>query len=171
MLPAIGDFAEVISPLLQSYGYAALFLLLLVEECGVPLLLLPGYLVLVWAGYRFGAAGADPLPLLLLSTLAVALGSSVLYALCGQIGSRVLAPAARRARIAPRRPARLDAWLDRYGFAAVVAGRLIPGLRIPTSAAAGAVGVRRTVFLPGTLLAAALWTGFYFLLGMALSRL
>ncbi len=47
-------------------------------------------------------------------------------------------------------------------------GRLIPGLRTPTSVMAGLSGVPYRVFMPSTALAAIIWAAFYYFAGSAL---
>ena len=63
---------------------------------------------------------------------------------------------------------RAGRWYDRYGVWVIVAARCVPGSRLPTYAAAGALGYRVPVFL-GTVIPTALaWS---FLLVFGISRL
>src|SRR6202022_4098084 len=63
----------------------------------------------------------------------------------------------------------LEGWLRRYGPLAIVAGRLIPGLRTPTTVMAGLFEVPYWIFAPSTALAALLWTLLYFFAGSLLA--
>ncbi|MBI4496503.1 MAG: DedA family protein [Chloroflexi bacterium] len=152
----------------QTNGYPAIFLLLLIEESGVPLLFLPGDLVIMWAGYQYFIGNMDLLAVLLLTTAAVALGSSALYTVSYRLGHRMLLRFGKVLHVTPERVDQAAQWVHRYGFLAVVAGRLIPGLRTPTSVASGVLRLPYHTFLPATITAAALWTLFYFFLGVAL---
>ncbi len=56
-------------------------------------------------------------------------------------------------------------WLARRGGLAIIPGRLIPGLRIPTTVVAAAFNVPLRVFLPAVATAAVVWGTFYIVLG------
>jgi membrane protein DedA with SNARE-associated domain len=63
----------------------------------------------------------------------------------------------------------VEGWLRRYGPLAIVAGRLIPGLRTPTTVMAGLFEVPYWIFAPSTALAALLWALLYFFAGALLA--
>lgn len=153
---------------IQANGYPAIFLLLLIEESGVPLLFLPGDLVVMWAGYQYSLGNMDLLVVILLTTTAVALGSTMLYTTSYRLGHRLLLRFGKYLHVTPERVTQAARWVHRSGFFAVIAGRLIPGLRTPTSVAAGVLRLPYYIFLPATITAASIWTLFYFYLGVAL---
>jgi uncharacterized membrane protein YdjX (TVP38/TMEM64 family) len=61
--------------------------------------------------------------------------------------------------------AKAEEFLNRHGALAIVAGRIIPGLRIPTSLAAGVFGVPYHVYLPSVAVGASVYILFFYLLG------
>lgn len=63
-----------------------------------------------------------------------------------------------RRRLTPQRLAHLERWFDRNGLFAVLAARCVPGLRVPTYIAAGALGPRAHWFVLWALLACLVWT-------------
>lgn len=160
---AAGQFAH-------GHGYLGLFVFLLLEECGVPLLFLPGDLLVAWAGFQSSIGQLEAAQAFLVIALAVAMGSSVLYTLSYRFGSSLVGVLARWTRIKPERMTQAEGRVRRWGMPAVIIGRLIPGLRTPTTVVSGTVRLPYRVFLPGTMLAAIIWTGFYFYAGIVLGR-
>src|SRR5437588_5639995 len=117
--------AETIWHFLRAYGYPVFFLLLLVEECGIPLLFVPGDLLVMWAGYRYSIGRENVWVIIALSTAAVALGSSALFAVSRRWGPKVLGFAQRFMHIPPGRVEQAERWMGRWGTWAVIAGRLV----------------------------------------------
>lgn len=164
----MAELQHAIWQFIQSNGYPAVFLLILIEEAGVPLLFIPGDLVIMWAGYQYSIGRMNPLVVILLTTTAVALGSSGLYTVSYRLGHGMLLRFGKFLHASPERIDTAARWVHRYGFIAVIAGRLIPGLRTPTSVASGVLRLPYYIFLPGTITAAVIWTLFYFYLGVVL---
>jgi len=156
--------------LFVAHEFPMLFGVILVEEMGVPLPL-PGDTLIAFAG---GQAGHSPFQaVLVIATvaLAAALGSSALYLLARRGGPGVVEKLQRFLHLHPARVARMQVWFRERGAVAIVLGRLIPGLRTPTSVMAGLSGVPYRVFVPSTALAAIIWAAFYYFAGSALRRL
>lgn len=130
---------------------------------------LPGDLLIVYFGYRV-AHSPHPLlgaiPVLLCVTMAVLAGSSLLYVLVRRFRrlARRIAPVIH---LKEERLARMEGWIQRRGPLVIVPGRLIPGLRIPTTIVAGLFDISYLVFVPAVALAAFLWALIYFLIGAA----
>jgi membrane protein DedA with SNARE-associated domain len=132
---------------LDEHGQLALFLWLLLEEGGIPMPV-PGDLVILVAGARVGQGQMNVVVALLLIESATLLGSSMLYWVARRGGRPMLDRYGKLLQLPPARLVKAEAFLNRRGFLAIVAGRLIPGLRIPTTVAAGVLGVPYLVFLP-----------------------
>jgi uncharacterized membrane protein YdjX (TVP38/TMEM64 family) len=123
--------------------------------------LFPGPVLAAAGGLAFGAAGGA----------ALAWGGAVLGGLVAFTLSRTVARGAVESRVhrSPRL-ARAHALLERRGFAAILAARLMPG--VPASAlyyAAGVSPVRRTAFTAAIAIGAVLRTTPYALLGQGLA--
>src|SRR4030095_872499 len=112
-----------------------LFLFLLIEEMGVPLLI-PGDTLIIVAGARDRTVGSAIL-VIGASALAVALGSSILYELMRRGGRPLLDRYGRYLHLNPARVAQLERQFQRHGALAIVVGRLVPGFRTPTTIMAG----------------------------------
>ncbi|MHB8573184.1 MAG: DedA family protein [Candidatus Dormibacteria bacterium] len=152
------------------------FLVVLVEEAGIPLPI-PGDVWLIWAGTQIGAGRVSWLDAEVLGTLAVAIGSSILYLVCRQLGHRVLAFVEHRPRVArllhvsPDRLHRAHDWFHRHGALAVLFGRTVPGFRIAVTVVAASFEVPYGQFILGTGVSAFVWVNAFFLAGIAVHRL
>jgi membrane protein DedA with SNARE-associated domain len=141
-----------------------IFLILLVEEAGVPLPA-PGDLVIMYAGYR-AASGEIGLPQAALAvTISTQMGSTILYLISRRLGPPLLYRYGRFIRLDRARLETAEEWIQRRGPAVVLIGRLTPGLRISTSIAAGAFKIPFPQFLFYTTLAAMIWGIFWLTLG------
>ncbi|HZU07589.1 MAG TPA: DedA family protein [Chloroflexota bacterium] len=149
---------------LDQHAEVAIFLVLLLEESGIPMPL-PGDLVMMLAGVRAGEGRVHPLLALLLMESATLLGSSLLYWLARQGGRPLLYRYRKFLHLELDKLAQAEAFLRRHGPLAIVVGRVIPGLRIPTTFAAGVFAVPYPQFLPALALGASAYILFFFLLG------
>jgi membrane protein DedA with SNARE-associated domain len=158
---------ETPADFLERWHYAGLFAVILAEEAGIPLPL-PGDLFIAAMGFMAHAHRAALAPTVAVVTAATVLGASILYLVSRHAGRRLLLRVARRFGYTEAREAWVEGWLGRRGAAAVVIGRLIPGLRIVMTVVAGALRMRRSTFVLGTLVAGLVWSTLYFWIGYAL---
>jgi len=165
----IGQFSHWILALFAAYEFPTLFGLILIEEMGIPLPV-PGDVLIAYAGGRTGRPPLEALAVIGTVALATALGSSVLYLVSRRTGHAILTKMHRLLHLRPERVARMQVWFHERGAVAIVLGRLIPGLRIPTSIMAGVSGVPYRVFVPSTAVAAVIWSAFYYFAGAALHQ-
>jgi len=160
---------HVVFHLVHVYGLLALFLLLLVEEAGVPLPA-PGDTLIALAGAQSHRTLPYTLEVLGLCTLAVFLGSSALYWVMRLGGGAFLDRYGHYLHLNQQRLARIEAWVVRRGTLGIIAGRLIPGLRVPTTVMCGLSGVPYRVYAPSAAVAGLIWSALYFVLGAVLQR-
>jgi membrane protein DedA with SNARE-associated domain len=166
-MPFLHDFLTGVLSFFGTYTLPALLILLLVEESGIPIPV-PGDTLLVLAG----ALAVDrPTMFTILAlagaSLAVVVGSSLLYGAMRLGGRRFLARYGRFFYLGRRRMARVERWFKRHYRYALLIGRLVPGLRIPTTAMAGLTGLRYRRYLPSVAVAAIIWSATFFGLGAA----
>jgi membrane protein DedA with SNARE-associated domain len=158
--------AGAIRLFVAHYGLFALFLILLVEEAGVWLPL-PGDIIILYFGYRL-ARSPNPTPdaalVLLVITVAVICGSALLYLLTRRYG-RFIRRLGRVLHIDERREQQIQSWIQGHGQWVVIVGRIIPGLRIPTTVVCGSAEMPFTKFLPAVSIAAFVWGLTYLSLG------
>ncbi|HEY0408881.1 MAG TPA: VTT domain-containing protein [Candidatus Dormibacteraeota bacterium] len=160
------------SGLMHMNGMLAMLLIcavLLAEESGVPMPLLPGDLLLV-AGGIMAATGHLSLPLFIgATTLAMCAGGMIGHAWSGAVGRPALGRLA--ARLGQReRFDRILARLEVSGWVGVMVCRLLPGMRVYTNLAAGIASVRRSSFAAGLVTSVLAWTVGFSLLGFLVGR-
>lgn len=142
----------------------ALFLILLVEEAGVPMPP-PGYTLLILAGARPGRSLGSSLLVVAVASLAAFAGSYASFHLTRRFGRERLLKYARFLRVRQSRIEQMERWMERYGRAGVFAGRIIPGLRTPTIFVAGLGGMHYATYAVIDAVAAVIWAAAYFWLG------
>ncbi len=150
------------------WGYLGVFVAIFAEEAGVPLPL-PGDLFIA----ALGAAGQARLSSFAMASIIVFVatigGTSILFETSRRLGQPMLMKIGRRIGFTEQRAERVERWLERRGAVAIVLGRLTPGLRIVLTVAAGALRMRRDVFMAGTAIASLLWVAIYYWLGYLLA--
>jgi len=149
---------------LHRYDDVAVFALVLIEEAGVPLPL-PGDLVMVVAGTRVAQGEMNLILTLVLLELATLIGCSFLYWMAARGGRPLLYRYGRYIHLERDKLDKAERWVTKHGALAIVVGRIVPGLRIPTAIAAGVFGIRYAVFLPAVALGSSLYILFFVMLG------
>jgi membrane protein DedA with SNARE-associated domain len=156
---------STLSTHITKYGYIAIFLLIFLQEIGVPNPV-PNELVLLFSGYLTAVGKLDFFTVLITAAVADALGSSLLYLTFYYFGQRVLLkwpnliPASKLAYFAAR-ISKQDRW-------SIYIGRLIPFIRGYTAVVAGLLQIPPGIFLPAVLLSALTWSGGYVIAGRLL---
>jgi len=146
-----------------GYGYLALFLVLFLEELGVPLPI-PGDLALLFAGYLVGRGLMRFDLSVLVIVLAGFLGASGLYVFTRRYGRAMVLRYGRYLHLDAGRLAWLETRFQRFGPWAVLMARVTPGLRIYTSVLAGLGQVPYPRFATALGPAVIIWAvGFVFL--------
>ncbi|MDQ6673759.1 MAG: DedA family protein [Chloroflexota bacterium] len=153
--------------LLDQHGVLAGFVLILIEEAGVPVPI-PGDFLMLLLGVH-ARQGRVPLwQALLVMELATLVGATGLYLAASHGGRSLVYRYGRYMHLTPERLARAERWLVRHGALAIVAGRLTPGLRMATVITCGVLGVPLHKFLPGLAVGSFLYILLYTLLGFFL---
>lgn len=146
------DFANFLSEL----GPLSLFFIILIEEAGVPLPI-SGDLFLLNEG-RNSLRGEFGLGRVLVATIfGTIIGASFLYVLSRSLGRTLIMKYGRYIRIREEHIEKIEVRLQKYGMVMVMAGRLLPGLRIVTTVASGIFNIRYFTFLIYTLLGTVIW--------------
>jgi membrane protein DedA with SNARE-associated domain len=163
---AAGDLVAAIHPVLMQFGHLAPFGLLYIEESGVPMPL-PGDVFVMYVG-RF--LSRNPLAWVAAwaaMVLVVTLGASNLFWISRRLGRGL--PDHRLGRllhVTKPRIARAQGWFERWGPAALIFGRHIPGFRVPLTVAAGVVGVTFRSFVLSVAISSAIWVGAFLFIGV-----
>lgn len=139
--------------------------LVFVEEAGVPLPMLPGDILLMIGGILIANGAVDwraMVPALVVST---ASGATVAFLWARAIGRPGLRALGRRLG-AEALIERATERLKRTGALGVFVSRIIPGLRVNASLAAGAGGMSLDTFVAGLLPAVVVWGGLFVVVGV-----
>jgi len=152
------------SDFLARWHYLGLAVVILSEEAGLPWPV-PGDLFIAAMGFLARSGRARFAPTAAVVTFATVAGASILYLVARHAGRPLLDRFGRRFGYTAARAARVEGWLTRHGAAAVVVGRLIPGLRIIMTVVAGALRLPHRTFVVGTFFAGLIWSTIYFWLG------
>jgi membrane protein DedA with SNARE-associated domain len=139
---------------LHSYGYAAIFAFLFIENFGVPV---PGQAVFVVA-ILFAARGElQLLPVAITAWTASVLGGFVGFAIGRFGGHRVLEEYGRYVWITPERLHKAEHFFSNYGGAVIILARFFEGLRQIYAILAGSMNISWRYFIACNLAGASLW--------------
>jgi membrane protein DedA with SNARE-associated domain len=159
--------SPILSAFIIKYGYIAIFLLVFLQEIGVPNPI-PNELVLLFSGYLTSVGKLDFITVLITVIAADTIGSSLLYMTFYCFGQRVLQkwshviPTSKLAYLTAR-VSHQDRW-------SIYVGRLMPFIRGYTAVAAGLLKIPPGIFLPAVLLSALTWSGGYVIAGKLLGH-
>lgn len=155
MFDWFSDFFEWMQALRPLWAYLTLLLVAYGENV-VPLI--PGDMVVVFAGYMAGLGKLNLALVVLLSTVGGAAGFLTVYALGYRLGHAVLAP--DRFRWLPRDGVeRARRWIHRYGYGVVAANRFLSGARSVISLTSGIAQMEPWRTAWWCTVSAFLWTG------------
>jgi len=144
---------------LREHQYVTLFVVIAVEEAGVPLPV-PGDLIIAFYGWRASGDVLELAQVIVVCALASTAGTVVPFLLARRFGEGVANRLAGWLDVDQRRVDALMRRVERSGFAGVLVGRLIPGLRVAVSLVAGTARVPLAEFSPAVFVAASIyWTG------------
>jgi membrane protein DedA with SNARE-associated domain len=149
---------------LAAHDALVLFLMVFAEESGVPMPVPSDVAVLV-AGHRVRLGHMSLPAVFLIGETATLLGASVLYWAGRRAGRPLLYRYGELLRLSPRRLAQVERVVTRWGAAAVIFGRLVPGLRVVTPLACGVFRVPYGQFLPALALGSSLYLAVFLALG------
>ncbi len=161
------ELAQALEHFLADYGYIAIFILMLVEEAGVPLPL-PNEVALMYVGYLASKGELNANLAGLVATLGASVGSTILYTLAKRGGRSLIHRWGRFIHVSDQRLADAERWIARYGVFSVPIARLTPGLRIATTIVAGILRVPFRVVVLAVLGVSFVWSFFWIHLGRAL---
>jgi membrane protein DedA with SNARE-associated domain len=149
---------------ISEYGYAAIFLLVFLQEIGVPNPI-PNELVLLFCGYLASTGVMDFSLVFLTAVSADFIGTSVLFFVFYFFGHWILDHKPRWLPISHANIEKLSGKISRRGRWGILLGRLLPYLRGYVSVAAGLLQIKPKVFLVSVIVSAILWSGGYVIAG------
>src|SRR5215217_7819520 len=163
------NLASTVWWLLDEHGLLMAFVLLFLEESGLPPII-PGDLLMVLVGLQAAQGRVSLIVALLLLELATVLGGSVLYWLSSVGGHAVIHKVGRHVGATPERLKSISMSLEQHGMLAIVLGRLIPSLCVLTAVTAGLLGYPYRKFVPALALGGFIHLLIFVLLGYWVGR-
>ncbi|MFE6868968.1 SpoIIE family protein phosphatase [Kitasatospora sp. NPDC057692] len=160
--PALPGPLAALAPLLEQYGYPALALFVLLDNCGIPA---PGQTVLVLAAVFAGTGHLEFAAVVAIAFAAAVLGNTLGH-LIGATGGRAFVHRwGRYVLLTPERTARAEVFFERHGGQVVTVARFVDGLRQTSGIIAGTTGMPWPRFQVFNVLGAALWVGVWSAVG------
>jgi membrane protein DedA with SNARE-associated domain len=148
------DAIARVQPFLDHYGYAAVFLTVMVEGFG---LVAPGQTLLIAAALTAARGNLNIGWVLFWACMAAVLGNSLGY-LIGYRGGR---PLLYKIKVNEQRLGRMEGYFSRYGRGLILMARFFDGLRQLNGIVAGMLKMPWKMFTTFNILGALLWTGFW----------
>lgn len=162
-----GDFGQLSTRALRRFGAFAGFLLLYIEESGLPLGV-PGDVFVMYTGTHVPPALPFWVGAWLGLIAAVVLGATNLYLISRRWGRRLAdSDWGPMVHITPEHLASAEDWFRRRGALAIIFGRHIPGFRVPITVAAGVLRVHYPTFAACVAVSTGIWAGVMLTLGIA----
>lgn len=155
--------------LVAQYGLIALFILIYIEEAGIPIPV-TGDFILLFVGYQVGRGVQSGPTVFILSSVAVLLGASTLYWLIRRGGRAILHRSRRVFHLDAQRLVRFERWFQERGAYIIIVSRFVPGFRIYTSAVAGLFKFPYRFFAIQVAISGILWSGAFLWLGYLLGE-
>ncbi len=150
-----------ITGLLDQLGVTAVAFLMLAENVFPPI---PSEVIMPLAGFLVFQGKMNLIAVIIAGSLGSLLGTYLWYIVARKIGQkRVRRLAARHGRwltVSLEDLDRASDWFERHGRAAVVLGRMVPGIRTVISVPAGLTGMKHAPFLFYSFLGTSIWTAF-----------
>ena len=147
---------------ISQYGYAGLFILLLLGIVGLPI---PDETLLMFCGYLIWRGRLQPLATFLAGFGGSLCGITLSYLLGRSFGYRVAARYGRLVRLTPQRLERVHDWFGRLGSWLLTAGYFIPGVRHFTALVAGMTKHPWPLFALFAYSGAAIWVTVFLSIG------
>jgi membrane protein DedA with SNARE-associated domain len=152
---------------ITRYGYIAIFIILFLQEVGIPNPI-PVELLLIFTGY-LSFKGLLYLPYVIITTItADFIGANILYFIFYASGTYLIQKKPRWIPISEKKIIRFKEKINNGGWLSIYLFRLISLTRGYTSVVTGLLHIKPRVYLPIVLISAFTWTMVYAILGFIL---
>lgn len=162
--PQIEALEDTIRTFVVHQAVIAPFLLLFLEESGIPLPI-PGDVYLAFTGYQVSKGTVPYWGAFVMLLIAVLAGSSILYFISCKWGTLLVEKLGIYLHINQKKLAEVEKDFKKYGVFLIIFGRHIPGFRIPITIFSGISGVPYPTFIVSTFISVVFWIAFYLALG------
>lgn len=168
MFAEILDFiAQIITSTIDHIGYTGVFLLMLVESCGVPM---PSEIIMPFSGFAVTAGKMNFWLVAILGALGNLMGSAIAYWIGWRGGRPALEKYGKYLLISHHDLNTADRWFARHGEATVFFSRLLPVVRTYISFPAGVAKMNFRKFSLYTFMGALPWCILFTWLGVKMGN-
>lgn len=150
----LNHYVELAKPLLDQYGYLALFGSIFVEGFGIPA---PGQTLLVASAILAGKGHMSIVMVLLTAWLAAAIGNAIGYAIGHWGGQKVFF----KIGVSQQHFAKVEHYFEKHGGWLVISARFFEVLRQLNGVVAGSMGMPWPRFMWFNMIGATLWVGLW----------
>ena len=154
-------------PFIASYGYPAIFSLLVLGIVGLPV---PDETLLTLTGYLVFKGTLHFVPGFFCAFLGTVCGISLSFAIGRFAGVRLLMKYGERLHLTQERMDRVHAWFGRWGHWSFTVGYFVPGVRHVIAIVAGSLRVDFRIFAFFAYLGAFFWVGLFICAGYYLGE-
>jgi membrane protein DedA with SNARE-associated domain len=156
--------AEEVVSYITRYGYMAIFVMIFLQETGMPNPF-PNELLLLFSGY-LSYKGLLTLPIIIITAVSADfLGTNVLYILFYYAGSYIISKKPRWVPLSEKTLTRLRTRISENGKSSIFLFRLTPFTRGYVSVVAGLLLIKPRIYMPLALLSGLVWSTFYIVTG------
>jgi len=148
--------------ILMRYSYAAVFLLIMLEDFGLPT---PGETALVVASVTAAAGRLNIWGVLIAALLGAVIGDNIGYAIGHFGGRRLVLKVGSRFGLGADKLEHAEGFFHRWGDVVVAGARFVEVLRQLNGVIAGTMGMHWATFLAYNTLGAVLWVGVWGAIG------
>jgi membrane protein DedA with SNARE-associated domain len=141
---------------IAHYGYAAVFLLIMLEDFGMPV---PGETALIVAAAAAASGELSIWGVITAAILGAVIGDNIGYTIGHFAGRKLVVRVGSRVGLTPERFAHTEGFFKRYGDGIIVGARFVEVLRQLNGIVAGTLGMHWATFLGFNALGAVLWAG------------
>ena len=156
-----------VSNFIASYGLVAVFVLMVIESCGIPF---PSEVIMPTAGLLAATGHMNLVAAVFAGATANLVGSLIAYGLAARFGKALLLGPGGYVGIRRHHLEIAEGWFQRWGLVAVLIGRVLPAVRTYISFPAGLARVDLVRFSILTFVGALPWCAALAVVGYALGR-
>jgi membrane protein DedA with SNARE-associated domain len=157
---------EVVNYIIQ-YGYLAIFVLVFLQELGIPSPI-PSELILLFSGY-LSFKGILSLPLVILIAISsVITGTLIIYTIFYTSGAFLIRKKPKWFPVSDKMIKRLTEKISTGGHLSIYALRMVSITRGYSSVIVGLLRIKPRIFFPIALISGSLWVAVYVILGYIL---
>ena len=156
---------NIITDLLNQYGYIVLYFALTLELIAFPT---PGETLMTYCGFLTSQGQLNWILSILTASSGIITGITISYFIGYYLGSPFFEKHGARIHLGPEKIAKASAWFEKYGNGLLVVAYFVPGIRHITGYFSGITQIPYKRFAVNAYIGAVVWSGTFISLGRLL---